>query len=36
MWQHYVDSREKYDRLRAIKHRVDPARLFSPNAFAIG
>src|SRR6185437_9662274 len=36
VWQHYIESREKYDRLRAIKHRLDPARLFSPNAFAIG
>lgn len=36
LWRHYYDSRETYDRLLAIKRRVDPTRIFSPNAFAIG
>lgn len=35
VWQHYYDSREKYERLRAIKARLDPAGVLSPNAFVL-
>lgn len=35
VWSKYYDSKEKYDRLVEIKRRVDPNRIFTPNAFGI-
>lgn len=35
VWPHYYDSREKYERLLAIKARFDPQRIFSANSFSI-
>ncbi len=36
VWPRYLDSRAKYDRLLAIKRRVDPAGVFSANSFGVG
>lgn len=35
VWPHYVESAERYERLRRIKARVDPRGRFTPNAFGI-
>merc|ERR1711920_35486 len=35
VWDKYYDSKEKYDKLVAIKRRVDPNHIFSANAFGI-
>jgi hypothetical protein len=35
VWQHYFDSRDKYERLRAIKRRVDPQGRWSASRFGI-
>merc|ERR1712203_1272738 len=35
VWDKYYDSKEKYDKLVAIKRRVDPNHIFSSNAFGI-
>jgi len=35
VWDKYYDSKEKYDKLVAIKRRVDPNHVFSANAFGI-
>jgi len=36
VWHAYYDSVEKYERLVAIKKRVDPNGIFTPNAFVVG
>jgi hypothetical protein len=35
-WRFYYDSDEKYERLKEIKERVDPTRVFSANSFGVG
>jgi hypothetical protein len=35
VWPHYLDSPEKYERLRAIQRQVDPTGLFSANGFGV-
>jgi len=35
-WAFYYDSKEKYDRLCAIKRAVDPNGILTPNAFVVG
>lgn len=35
VWQCMYDSREKYDRLRKIKGKLDPDGLFSPDQFSL-
>ena len=35
VWQFYYDSKDKYDRLRRIKHLVDPDCVFNSDEFAV-
>ncbi len=35
-WQYYFSSRADYDRLLAIKARLDPQHIFTPNVFGVG
>ncbi|KAH8812733.1 putative FAD-linked oxidoreductase [Xylogone sp. PMI_703] len=34
-WNHYYDSREKYDNLRKIRRQADPDGTFTPNTFCV-
>ena len=35
VWDKYYDSREKYDRLIAIKRRFDPSYVFTANGLGV-
>ena len=35
VWEKYYDSREKYDRLIAIKRKFDPDYIFTANSFGV-
>ena len=35
VWDKYYDSREKYDRLIAIKRKFDPDYIFTANTFGV-
>ena len=35
VWQHYYDSQEKYDRLKAIKQTVDPDGIVTADEFSV-
>jgi hypothetical protein len=35
VWPHFYDSKEKYERLRRIKGKLDPDGLFSPDQFSL-
>ena len=35
VWPCYFESREKYDRLRRVRARVDPRGVFTPNKFGV-
>ena len=35
VWQHYYDSQDKYDRLKAIKQTVDPDGIFTADEFCV-
>jgi hypothetical protein len=34
-WSFYYEDREKYDRLKKVRSRVDPDGVFTPNTFAV-
>lgn len=36
VYRHYHETQAKYDRLCAIKQKVDPAGVFTPNRFCVG
>ena len=35
MWDRYFDSKEKYEKLRRVKRRVDPNYIFTANLFGV-
>ena len=35
VWENYYDSREKYDKLIAIKRKFDPNYVFTANSFGV-
>ena len=36
VWRSYYDSEEKYEKMKEIKSKIDPNKVFSPNEFCIG